>query len=306
MAISGARSLVIVAIGSAAIAACKSSTFTCVGPDDCSGGMCQATGYCSFPDDDCPSHQRYGDHAASGYAGTCVGSGSTGTDASGSDGGTTMRADSSTSAELSSGEGNPDPDLPGPTPECIELDFDVVPLPGWAAFSDHGTAAVSDGRLIIDLSPSGAASAGIERASTDVALRRFAVEVASAPDPTSAAALGLVASGDGVAYGVLVRGGSVLATLDDGSGQNVLASMPYGDTAGLTLELVLGSMVEYRFGTDALGEMMLAVQPTAVDVAQVTLSAVSPPDNRVDAGTIEIERVQDCPAEASSPRSPAH
>jgi hypothetical protein len=35
-------------------------------------GVCQPTGYCSFPDDECPSGQRYGDRAASGVAGRCV------------------------------------------------------------------------------------------------------------------------------------------------------------------------------------------------------------------------------------------
>lgn len=35
-------------------------------------GMCQATGFCSFPDPGCPSGQRYGEHAGDGLDGRCV------------------------------------------------------------------------------------------------------------------------------------------------------------------------------------------------------------------------------------------
>lgn len=35
-------------------------------------GMCQANGYCSFPDAECPSGQRYGELAGGGFAGLCV------------------------------------------------------------------------------------------------------------------------------------------------------------------------------------------------------------------------------------------
>jgi hypothetical protein len=34
--------------------------------------MCEASGFCSFPDTLCPSTRRYGEHAGSGLAGTCV------------------------------------------------------------------------------------------------------------------------------------------------------------------------------------------------------------------------------------------
>jgi hypothetical protein len=36
-------------------------------------GVCQADGWCSFPDGGCPSGQRYGEHAGDGLAGLCVG-----------------------------------------------------------------------------------------------------------------------------------------------------------------------------------------------------------------------------------------
>lgn len=52
------------------------SVFSCESASDCDrssgGGVCQPEGYCSFPDDACPSGQRYGDYAGDGLAGECV------------------------------------------------------------------------------------------------------------------------------------------------------------------------------------------------------------------------------------------
>jgi hypothetical protein len=51
-------------------------TFPCDADEQCArdgaAGTCQASGYCSFPDDSCDSNQRYGDLAPSELAGTCV------------------------------------------------------------------------------------------------------------------------------------------------------------------------------------------------------------------------------------------
>lgn len=53
------------------------STFACDSDTQCQGdgrvGVCQeATGFCSFPADDCDSGQKYGDLSPDGLAGTCV------------------------------------------------------------------------------------------------------------------------------------------------------------------------------------------------------------------------------------------
>ncbi len=54
-------------------------TFPCSSDEQCTRGgatgVCQAAGYCSFPDDGCESGQRYGDLAPGDLAGTCVGGG---------------------------------------------------------------------------------------------------------------------------------------------------------------------------------------------------------------------------------------
>lgn len=53
-----------------------SSVFLCEDDGDCqqdgASGQCQATGYCSFPDAQCPSGQRYGIHVGGSLAQTCV------------------------------------------------------------------------------------------------------------------------------------------------------------------------------------------------------------------------------------------
>ena len=65
------------ALGIAATAACNvSGVFVCTTDAQCtnggSAGQCQADGYCSFADSDCPSGQRYGSVAAADLAKTCV------------------------------------------------------------------------------------------------------------------------------------------------------------------------------------------------------------------------------------------
>lgn len=56
--------------------ACGSSLFVCSSSDECAGagadGVCEAEGWCSFPDVGCPSGRRFGDLAGDGLAGACV------------------------------------------------------------------------------------------------------------------------------------------------------------------------------------------------------------------------------------------
>lgn len=56
-------------------AACGPSAYACTEHEQCVNadvaGVCQANGLCSFPDDDCPSGQRYGEHGGA-MSGQCV------------------------------------------------------------------------------------------------------------------------------------------------------------------------------------------------------------------------------------------
>jgi hypothetical protein len=56
--------------------ACGGSEFLCESNAQCvaemGAGMCQSSGYCSFTDAECPSGQRYGEHAPGELANQCV------------------------------------------------------------------------------------------------------------------------------------------------------------------------------------------------------------------------------------------
>lgn len=49
--------------------------FQCLTTEDCAGrpgGSCETTGFCSFPDETCPSGRRYGEFASSAFSDICV------------------------------------------------------------------------------------------------------------------------------------------------------------------------------------------------------------------------------------------
>lgn len=117
--------------------ACPSSTFTCSDDADCSGlsdGACEANGFCSVPDPDCPSKRRYAPHSGS-LSNQCVDvevadGGATGASETGVGEGsetrgeaTTLIATSSSSVDdtgMDTGDdtGSPDPEL------VLHLPFD--------------------------------------------------------------------------------------------------------------------------------------------------------------------------------------
>jgi hypothetical protein len=92
-------------------------TFPCDTDEQCTRdgatGVCQASGYCSFPDESCDSNQRYGDLAPGELAGACVpvaeGSGSDATDDDATTGASTVGPGSmdGTGDPSSSGTGDP-------------------------------------------------------------------------------------------------------------------------------------------------------------------------------------------------------
>ena len=93
------------------VASCKPDAFECEDATQCleggQQGVCQPTGFCSFPDDACPSGQRYGDLAKMGLAGTCVPTDGAGTDA-------TTGPSSTSGSAIETGTGNQtDPETSG-------------------------------------------------------------------------------------------------------------------------------------------------------------------------------------------------
>lgn len=60
------RALIATMLGSLALVGCAKPPFACEGDDQCTllaNGVCQANSRCSYPDPDCPSGQRFSEHA---------------------------------------------------------------------------------------------------------------------------------------------------------------------------------------------------------------------------------------------------
>lgn len=96
------------------VAGCTASTFACEDEDDCAGvmgGVCESTGWCSFPDDTCDSGRRYGEWAGNELAGACVDDVGTGTSSGASDGDATATTPTASDPTLSSTD--PDTTLTG-------------------------------------------------------------------------------------------------------------------------------------------------------------------------------------------------
>jgi len=71
-----ARVALLLALGIAGPGCHGATLFACARPGDCVdgpiGGACELDGYCSFPDPECGSGRRYGEHAPADIAGACV------------------------------------------------------------------------------------------------------------------------------------------------------------------------------------------------------------------------------------------
>lgn len=123
--------------------ACGDSAFRCEDDTQCARdglqGQCQANQFCTFPDDSCPSGQRYGSDAGSGLADMCLNVDEAGTDAATSVGeGTTSGMPATTAATTTaststgSADGTDDttttsppadvPPMPDPYGDCFDID----------------------------------------------------------------------------------------------------------------------------------------------------------------------------------------
>lgn len=100
--------IAIALVGGGAAGACRgASAFACTQSDECGAqGVCEPSGFCSFPDGECPSGQRYGDHAPGSVAGVCVpvGEASSGDDEGPPVGTSSSGASSGASLDTTSGE----------------------------------------------------------------------------------------------------------------------------------------------------------------------------------------------------------
>ena len=67
--------------------------YRCDGPEACGEGTCEANGYCSYIDEECPSGRRYSELAGEGLADDCVDANDSGTEDSSGDDGTPQSGD---------------------------------------------------------------------------------------------------------------------------------------------------------------------------------------------------------------------
>lgn len=80
--------------------------FVCTASDQCTGGTCERTGYCSFPNPDCESGREYGRYSAPELASTCVPPSAHSDSHEGSGDATTSGEESSTTGSSSSTRGD--------------------------------------------------------------------------------------------------------------------------------------------------------------------------------------------------------
>lgn len=97
---------------------CAGGSFACADDSVCAGGICAPPGYCAFDDGECGSGYRFGAHAGDGLAGQCLQpEGETGTftgglatsESGGSEAGTSVDSDGSTSNPVSASGSTSDP-----------------------------------------------------------------------------------------------------------------------------------------------------------------------------------------------------
>ncbi|MEM6295878.1 MAG: hypothetical protein AAGA54_31695 [Myxococcota bacterium] len=136
-----------------ALAGCRSASFECASDDACKAdgvqGWCEPLGFCSFPDDTCPSGRRFGDQSENDLAGMCVqptepgpvGGGSSGNTTTSASGSESTGADSdsagasSDGGDVSSDGGDDSTGAPPVTVNYVFLTSQPVPL-------DQGVEAV--------------------------------------------------------------------------------------------------------------------------------------------------------------------
>lgn len=118
-----------------AVSACN-SVFQCADASSCQldgqQGFCEADGFCSFPDGECPSGHRYGEFAPDGLASSCVPSSESTGDTTSADEETTIPLDAGeedttttpSDSSSSTGEDVGPPECPAP-PACTRY---VAPL----------------------------------------------------------------------------------------------------------------------------------------------------------------------------------
>lgn len=317
-------------LGALAASACTGGAFVCLDDASCSGGVCQASGYCSFPDDACGSGQRYGEHAPADLAGACVvpGGGSSGTSSgSGSTsidpvttldgtapgeasapGDTSMPGESSsadaTTAPVgtmtSTGETSTttaDGGTTGPDPaDCMVEEFDDAELDGWFPWANPGaTAGVEGGQFVLGfaIEPS---NSGLAHGVVGLVGRVFDVEVVGGPVADSHAQLSITISRpDDVAHMLLLESGTLAMLRWDGQASDVQASIVVGDAPPRYWRVIASDAAltwQYAFEPGAYVDLAVEMVEGVDEMSIDVVANTWQPE--VAPGQAILERVSDC------------
>jgi len=285
-----------------AATACVDGAFACSSDANCldgsSLGVCQPNGWCSFEDPECDSSQRYGEHASTDLAGTCVplddGSSSGPVDPPDPDPsiGTTGPSDSSgeppdpgttgpsippppptTTDGGSSDDGNGESDSGTVEPGCVPVivdDFDDGMIdPQWDTWEDAGALLEEADRVIrfsiIDQVGSGIDTGLISGDSFDLTEGHVRIELAEPPTGETMRLHWQMVSSDECVAGAFIQGGLIFA---DNEAEDLGDSTTWLQirTEGATLHVE-------RSADGVMWESAVEPQPTMCDLreAQVYL-----------------------------------
>lgn len=147
----GARTCLLIFAIAGSASCVKFDVFACAEDSDCVlnglSGSCASTGYCGFPDPDCPVGFRYSEHAPGNLAGECVDAagGSESADSTGSGTGTTGATDPTLGTSDTGSETGVE--STGDIDSCVDLDGDGAGVgPGCASEDcDDDNPATFDG-----------------------------------------------------------------------------------------------------------------------------------------------------------------
>ena len=238
------------AVGST-LAGC-SSTFSCQEDSQCEqngqAGICQpATGFCSFPSDDCDSGQQYGDLAPDGLAGTCVPA--------------TNETDSPASTTTSDAEGSSSSTVEPTTGSGEATSMPIDP-------GTSGTTASTDPSGVTTTAGESSGSTGGEPACCNAGCAgtcaegaRCTTELVGSDPPQNSEAIGVAVVGESVVWST-------------GFGRSLMLADP---DAGIDTELV--SIPENSFVTRIAAD---GTHVYFVDWGGPTVQRVSVPDGEVD------------------------
>ena len=290
--------------------ACGDSPFVCASDEHCArgdvGGVCQATGFCSFPDDACASGQRYGEHAGKGLAGACV-SESEDDDAAGTSGGD-MTSSAADTFETTGSETSGDPQVTTTSttsdvdetsttgsydtseggqesaerttgslePCAYEEDFESRTVPDAWNVGGQLEVVVLDGMLGMELMSSQTSKYGWAWTDPmDLNGRTVMAEVGSPPPASSDAQLMLELTTQTLGFFMLVEGSHLLARTSDGAGHTTHASIAFHpvDTRFVSISHMAGT-VRFAYSDDGFTWTTLHDLPIDISFSSTNLAVV--------------------------------